>query len=218
MDVFRSNNYINGDIFLKYDKSSSSSSNSSSSSSSSGSNILNWLIPGKWGHAAFLDVDKRAEGGNNYLLSASNETDQPNDGKMGRVGYDRVDGYWSKATEIGIYRVKNLNISKRRAAIVNAANYINKPWSVNTTRSSNDEFYCSKIVYRGWLLQGVEIEPHKISGTNMPWPKVLSFWRWNRKKVGFIWITYPEFRWVEITDFWVTPTDLADDNDVVKIY
>jgi hypothetical protein len=98
-DKFTDSKFVDGDIFLKYDNSSSGSSNGSSS----GSNVLNWLIPGKWGHAAYMDAEKRKLGGNNYLLSASNMTDQ---GDKAQVGYDMTVGYWTNASEVAVSRVK----------------------------------------------------------------------------------------------------------------
>ncbi len=146
IENLKSEEFIDGDVFVKYDKSSSNSSNQGNSSS--GSNVINWLIPGHWGHSSFLDVEKRKKKDNYFLLSASNKTDQ---GGV-KVGYDMVDGYWSEATEVGICRVKNQSQYRRRASIEYAKQFIGKPYGVLCERKSNDKFYCSKIVYRGWVI------------------------------------------------------------------
>ena len=201
-----SREFIDGDIFLKYDRSSSASMNNSSV----GSNILGWLIPGKWGHAAFLDAARRELNTQHFLLSASDQTDRPNNNALGRVGYDKIDSYWTNATEIAVSRVRNANNVQRRAAISHATQFIDRPWSVNTSREANDKFYCSKIVYRGWLSQGYELEPRKDSFTGLPWIQVPEFWRWNYTKVLGVKIYYPEFRMVWLKDVWITPTDLKE--------
>jgi hypothetical protein len=204
--AFTSTSLQDGDVFLKYDSSSSGSSNGSSGGSSSGSNVMNWLVPGKWGHAAYIDIQKRTLNDNHYLLSSSNQTDRyeanPNN-VMGRSGYDKVVGYWTTASEVAVCRVNNTTAAKRRASLdYIIAYHMNKPWTPLTTRSANDKFYCSKIVYRGWLSQGYELEPHN------NWIPIPVFDHWAYYKIGFIKIWYPVFRTEYIKDMWVTPTDL----------
>ncbi|PID94726.1 MAG: hypothetical protein CSA89_00760 [Bacteroidales bacterium] len=206
-DNLKSNKFIDGDVFVKYDDYSSNSSNNSSSGSSSGSNFLNWIIPGHWGHGAFLDVKKRQKADNYFLLSASNEVEQGGT----KVGYDKVDGYWSIATEVAVCRVKNQSQYRRRASIEYSKQFIGRDFTFFCKRMTNSHFYCSKVVYRGWLSQGVELEPHD------NWFTIYKFWRWNyKKKWGIKW-WYPEFKAVKVKDFWVTPSDLYNDNDVKLI-
>ncbi len=201
--------YENGDIFLKYDQSSSNSSGSNDAGSSGGSNLLNVLIPGKWGHAAFYDANKRAYSDNYFLLSASNQVE---DGGI-KVGHDKIIGYWADATETAVYRVSNASAAARQGAINYSLQFKGKPFSFFTSRTSNSEFYCSKLVYRGWLSQGYELEPHYSSITKLPWLPIIGV-RWDSKKIGFFRIYYPVFVVVDyIKDIWITPTDLADDND-----
>ena len=213
---FESEEYKNGDIFLKYDVSSSGSSNGSSS----GSNISGWLTPGKYGHAAYLDVVKRGNGGNFYLESSSNETDEQDANPVflgGRVGYDKIIGYWADATEVAVCRVQNSNPSQRTAAVNYMQQYFGHHWGIFNKRSSNGDFYCSKVVYRGWLSQGIELEPHYFSGTSIPWMRVPEFSHWDYKWVWFVKVWYPVFHMVTIKDAWVTPTDLDDDNETTRI-
>jgi len=219
---FSSENFIDGDIYLKYDNSSvsnGSSGGSSGGSSSGGSgNIFNWLIPGKWGHAAFMDTRKRLERGNHYLLSASNETDQDNNGASGRVGYDKIVGYWTDASEVAVSRVNGASPEQRRAAVEYSKQFIGSAWVPTLSRYSDDQFYCSKVVYRGWLSQGYELEPHKDSSTGLPWVSYPEFAGWATVRVNrWFAYSYPTFRTVEIKDSWVTPTDLDQNNYVSRI-
>lgn len=204
VENLQSEDFIDGDIFLKHDKSSSGSSNNGNSSS--GSNIVNFFI-GHWGHAAFVDVEKRGNDKSYFLLSANVETEQ---GKS-RVGYDKIKDYWSIATEVAICRVKNQSQYERKKSIEYAREFIGKPYNIACKRMSNSHFYCSKVVYRGWLSQGVELEPHN------NWIKIFKFWRWNyKKRIGIKW-WYPEFKTIYIKDPWITPNDLYYDNDVELI-
>jgi hypothetical protein len=205
---FSSPNFIAGDIFLKYDPSSSSEAA-----------VLNVIIPGKWGHAAFLDTDKRDFGYENFLLSASNETDEPKGFlTLGRVGYDKTIGYWTGAKEVSVHRVKNASSAQRKAAIKYSAKFIDKPFGFVTTRKADDEFYCSKLVYRGWKSQGYELEPHKDSFTGLPWIIGPTDVRWDYKTVWGVRIYYPVIIMDYWPDIWVTPTDLCetDKTSVVK--
>ena len=87
---FKNSAFRDGDIFVKNDISSAAISGGSVaggiSSISSGSSVttgassifigtLGYLILGKWGHAGFLDAQKRGYNDNYFLLSSSNETD-----------------------------------------------------------------------------------------------------------------------------------------------
>jgi hypothetical protein len=91
------------------------------------------------------------------------------------------------------------------------------PWSPLVSRKSNAEFYCSKVVYRGWLSQGYELEPHYSSVTGLPWITIWVFDHWDYKKVWFVKIYYPVFRREVIKDIWVTPTDLDACSSTTRI-
>lgn len=202
---------------MKYDKSSSASSGFSGGSSS-GSNIVGWLIPGHWDHAAFFDKDKYGHGTNYFLFSASNETEEHknNPGVLGRVGYDAYKDYWNIATEVAVDRVTAASHGQAANAVLYSRQFIMREFNFFTTRANNKIFYCSKTVYRGWLSQGYELEPHKDSYTGLPWMPVLKFWRWNYKWVWFVKVWYPEFKWVIVKDAFVTPTDLDEDNNTYR--
>ncbi len=213
---FMSDDFIEGDIFLKYDVSSSGSSNGGSS----GSNVSGWLTPGKYGHAAYLDVNQRSLNTGYYLESASNETDEQVANPVtngGRVGYDKVIGYWSEATEVAVSRVQNSNTNQRTIAVNSMQQYFGNQWGVFNKRSTSNDFYCSKVVYRGWLSQGIELEPHIISGTSIPWIRVPAFSHWAYKWVWFVKVWYPVFNIITIKDSWVTPSDLDDDSETTRI-
>jgi hypothetical protein len=76
-----------------------------------------------------------------------------------------------------------------------------KPYSVFTNRTDNGSFYCSKVIYRGWLSQGYELEPHD------GWYWIYEPY-WAYKKVWGIKIWYIAFEKVTYKDTWVTPSDL----------
>lgn len=169
--------------------------------------IFNLLIPGYWGHAGFLDNNKRSVNKNYFLLSASNETDNHSgtsyvNGKLivGRVGYDKIRGYWDQAVHVNVSRVKYASDAQRQNSINYARGFYGRPYSIKTSREDNNTFYCSKIVYRGWLSQGYELEPQ-----DWYW-----YWEpyWTYKRVLGIKIWYVAFRKKYVRDPWVTPSDL----------
>jgi hypothetical protein len=185
--------YMDGDIFLYR-----------------GDNkIFNFLIPGYWGHSGFLDEVKRRSDDNYFIYSASNQTDTHDrapyfDGKLivGRVGYDKIKGYWDKAVEVNVTRVKNATPAQRRYSIEYAKKFYGAPYNVATSREDDGKFYCSKIVYRGWLSQGYELEPHD------DWKYKTEVY-WAYKKVAGVKIWYPATRRILVRDQWVTPSDLG---------
>lgn len=195
---FQSSQYIDGDIFVKYDISSSGSVT-----------FLGLLCPGKWTHSAFLDAQKRnLDPNNHYLLSASDDNDQGG----ACVGYDRVDGYWTAAAEVCVDRVKGATAAQRRGAIVYAKQFIGNSFMfIPYNRGANYFYYCSKLVYRGWFSQGYELEPHYDDFTGLPWIPYLEFVGWSDT-----WIPYPEFRWEAIPDMYVTSSNLHDDDNVER--
>jgi hypothetical protein len=206
IDKFLSSDFLDGDIFLRYDKGGSSSGSI---------NGVGWLIPGKWDHAGFMDTKKRNSGSSNFILSASPYNDQDNSGTVfsARVGYDKIDGYWTASQEVSVTRVNGANSNQRRAAVEFCQKFIGLPFDPITDRLSNDKFYCSKVVYRGWLSQGYEIEPHKDSFTGIPWVYVPSGIAWKTMKIGFFTVAYPVVIFSLWKDTWVTPTDLSEDDN-----
>lgn len=243
---FYNRTFRDGDIFVKSDASSAAISGGSvaggSSSMSSGSSVasgassiligtLGYLILGKWGHAAFLDAERQLAYSNYLLLSSSNETDVYESNKspqslyeainlkfLGRVGHDRVEGYWTNATEVAVTRPRGTTASQGRAAIMYARQFSGKPWGIATTRTDNSVFYCSKLVYRGWLSQGYELEPRKYDSTGLPWVPYPVFSHWAYKKVWFAKIWYPVFRTEYVKDTWVTPKNLYEATDKVASF
>jgi hypothetical protein len=238
--------FRDGDVFVKNDASSAVISGGSAaagstsialgSSTTVGTSLilvgtLGNLILGKWGHAAFLDVQKRGKNDNHFLLSSSNETDTyesnplprnlieiPTLKFLGRVGYDKVEGYWTNATEVAVTRPRNSTAVQGRAAIAYARQFSDKPWGIITTRPDNSIFYCSKLVYRGWLSQGYELEPHKYDSSNLPWVPYPAFDHWAYKKVWFVKIWYPVFRTEYIRDTWITPKNLYETTDKIDFF
>jgi hypothetical protein len=217
----KSPTYIGGDIFLCYQTGSSSSTGTSSSVSGVG-----MLIAGKWKHSGFLDYSRKDRVDGYSFLSASNKVQ----GGGSKVGYESYD-QWSNETEVSILRVRNSSAAVGQNAVNYSSNYIGKPFSfldggaggyvsmgayalltgglsllasnlsaTATPRSADDYWYCSKLVYRGWLSQGRELETHN------DWSRKLVFWRWK----GII----PQFRWVDIPDQFITPTDISNDDDI----
>jgi hypothetical protein len=181
-NFFKSNGFRDGDIFLKHKP-----------------DLMDAIIPGHYGHAAFLDVEQRTREPNFFLLSASSDTDQKKGLAKGRVGYDRLVEYWTESKEVSVNRVTGSTQTMGTAAIVSARKHIGKPFNILAGRGSNDDFYCSKVVYRGWKdATGIDIEQEQ------GWLKYLEFWRWNKSKL----IPYPEFKWVYSPDPWVLPSEL----------
>lgn len=220
---FKNTTFRDGDVFVKSDISSSTTSAVSSSSGGSSGLVgtLGAIILGKWGHAGFLDAQKRVNDDNYFLLSSSNETDTylaNKSGVLGRVGYDKVSGYWTDATEVAVTRPYGSTATQGRNAITYAKQFSGKPWNPITTRDANDKFYCSKLVYRGWLSQGYELEPRKYDSTGLPWVPYPVFSYWAYKKVWFAKIWYPVFRTEYIKDTWVTPKNLYEASNKIASF
>lgn len=224
---------MNGDIYVKHGRSSKGASSCSLPSNleyTPNENVIDAVIPGRWKHSAMMDTMSREKyGRNGCLLSASDRTDAYEgdertiyDGPIviGRVGYDKFDGYWDEAEEIGVYRVSNASQEQRDQAVLYARSYKRIPYSFTTLRCTGLRFYCSKLVWRGWYSQGYDLEPREDSFTGFPWIPILVFWRWNYERVLFFRIWYPEFRLYWLRDIWVTPTDLTKTRDthLIKCY
>ncbi|MCK4260129.1 MAG: hypothetical protein KAX49_14210 [Halanaerobiales bacterium] len=130
-------NYLDGDVFVCYGGSSSAK-------------LIGFFIPGTWKHAGFLDT--QAPDMNAPILTASDETTS---GFC--VGYE-TKLKWSEKTAVSVWRPYGRTYTKARAALNYSKQFVGKPYSVFTSRSSNDDWYCSKVVYRGWLSQGINLE------------------------------------------------------------
>jgi hypothetical protein len=235
-DKFLNAAFRNGDIFVKSDASSADISGGSvvagstsialGSSVTSGASVvlignLSLLILGKWGHAAFLDIQKRGKNDNHFLLSSSNETDTYKGdwwNALGRVGHDKVEGYWTNATEVAVTRPVNSTSAQGLAAITYAKQFSGKPWGIIASRTDNTIFYCSKLVYRGWLSQGYELEPHRYDSNGLSWVSYPVFDHWAYTKVWFVKVYYPVFRTEYISDTWVTPKNLYDATDKIASF
>jgi hypothetical protein len=133
--------------------------------------------------------------------SSGNSGSSGSSGGTGCVGYESTT-QWANETEYTIERVSGT--SKGQAAINYSKLFLKTEFSFFTGRRDDDQFYCSKTVYRGWLSQGRDIEYQG------DWGRKLVFWRWScaLKFRGKCRVSYPEFKWVPDPDIWVTPTDL----------
>ena len=141
---------LDGDVLLCY----------GGDSSTSGS-LLGMIIPGHWKHAGIWDYERR---GLSYaVLSASNATDafvaSPG-GVLGRVGYETKEK-WIGESAVAAMRVNGRSAANSRAAVVYGQQFVGKPFNFFVTRSTSDEFYCSKLVWRCWDAQGKDIEYNK---------------------------------------------------------
>ncbi len=140
------NTLYHGDVLVCYGGSSSSSST-----------LLGLLIPGHWKHAGIWDYDRRDL--SYSVLSASNETDyhQNNPGLLGRVGYESKEKWIGESAVAGL-RVNGRTAAKAAAAVNYGKTFIGKEFNFFVTRDSNDQFYCSKLVWRCWKSQNIDLE------------------------------------------------------------
>ncbi len=135
-------NYLTGDFFLCYgDKSTDSSLGKS----------FGMLIPGIWKHAGIMDT--QAPDRNAPVLSASNAT------TSGFCVGDETENKWANEASVSAYRVNGRTDSKARNGVDYAKQFVGQPYNILASRSSDTGWYCSKVVYRAWLSQGINIEP-----------------------------------------------------------
>jgi hypothetical protein len=133
--------YIDGDVFLSYSKEDSSSK------------LIGFFIPGHWKHAGFMDRTNPWNSDPNWcVLSANSGTTHGF-----AVGYESR-AKWAASTAVAGLRVRGRTDTKARAALDYSRQYLGQPYSVFTSRSSNSSWYCSKVVWRGWDSQGIDLE------------------------------------------------------------
>lgn len=112
--------------------------------------ILGVLIPGHWDHAGMMD--RAAPNSSAPILSASDETSHG----FG-VGYETINK-WTKKSSVIALRVKGYTTSKGQGAVNYSKQFLGKPYNIFASRDSNSDWYCSKVVWRGWKSQGKDLE------------------------------------------------------------
>jgi hypothetical protein len=122
------------------------------------SGLTDTAIPGYWTHSAIFDREKYLTQPY-FLLSASADTDQ---GSM-KVGYERIEKY-KLENEIAVVRLKDATYEKARAAIDYGDQFLGRKFNFFATRKGDDQWYCSKVVYRAWLSQGINLEAKALPG------------------------------------------------------
>ncbi len=140
---FNNSNFLDGDIFLSYKISGSSSFLP-----------VGLLIPGHWKHSGIYAKTKPFSSNKSYsILSASNKTSHGF-----AVGYEsRIK--WSEEDAVAALRVRGRTNAKALAAVDYGSQFVGREFSFSASRTSNDTWYCSKVVYRSWLSQGINLEP-----------------------------------------------------------
>lgn len=74
-------------------------------------------------------------------------------------GVDYRDNNWpSRYNRIKGLQVDNSTSSEKSNAVAYADKQIGKPYNLLTTHWTEDEWYCSKLVWRAWYEQGYDIE------------------------------------------------------------
>ncbi len=127
--------------------------------------LLNMVTPGIWKHAGIFDARKKATGW--CIYSASNKTDKYlNASKgtyaLGAVGWEHTSTWADGSTSVMIMSVKNgtNNTTKANAAIdYGVSKLYGAGYNLLLGRDNNNGSYCSKVVYRCWLSQGINLEP-----------------------------------------------------------
>jgi hypothetical protein len=128
------------------------------------------------------------------VLSASAECDtsgfcDPN------VGFEKID-HWVKRSKMALYRGKQRDVDGANAerALKYGYQFIGRDFDFFTKRMNDKKWYCSKLVWRCWYSQGVDLDTVSIKG---------------KKKING--------KYYLVRDQHVTPQDLADDSDTYKI-
>ena len=105
------------------------------------------------GHTAVLSTSAR------YVIEAA--TTGSNGAK---VFHWHVVNLWSNTTGVKQYRVaswlgNDASVSKRTKAVNYGLKQIGEPYSLKTTLSNEDKWYCSKLTYRMWKEGGYSLQP-----------------------------------------------------------
>jgi uncharacterized protein YycO len=153
------------------------------------------FIPGTYKHAGIVDKTGRWRDNKELcVLSASNECDTS--GFMdANVGFEKID-HWVKRSKMALYRVKQRDVDGANAAraLKYGYQFVGRDFDFFTKRMSNKKWYCSKLVWRCWYSQGVDLDTVSIKG---------------KKKING--------KYYQVRDQHVTPQDIADDSDTYKI-
>ncbi len=167
--------------------------------STSISYVADTVIPGDWKHAGLYDA--QAIDDEYVVFTASNVTDaflnggtsssessssssSSSSGIEGAVGYENI-AKWTSLPYVKVIRVKGSTAAKGQSAVNYVKNFTGCEYSLFVTRPTNEKWYCSKVCYRAWLNEGIDIEYNK---------------------------------WYYPRGYWVTPTDLDDDEDTYYLF
>ena len=97
------------------------------------------------GHAGIVDFNK------NRVIEAN-----PGEGVQSKLSYNK---YWKSVNTDELY-VGGASQSNYKTAVNYAAKQIGKPYTIMTTLSNTDKWYCSKLVYKAWLSAGYNVGDH----------------------------------------------------------
>ncbi|MCQ2598096.1 MAG: hypothetical protein MJ181_09635 [Treponema sp.] len=133
-----------------------------SSTNGSSAAMLNMVTPGIWKHAGIYDARKKST--NRCIYSASNKTDKYLNNTsaylLGAVGWESIYDWADGSSSVCIMDVRNRTKAKAEAAINYGVNVLyGKGYNLLLGRDNNDGAYCSKVVYRCWKSQGINLEP-----------------------------------------------------------
>lgn len=95
----------------------------------------------------------------------TNAVIEANPGQKIKVYKDRVQSYWSKAKNSGVYGVRGASLTKYKNAYKYAKSKIGKSYGFNAL--DNNTFYCSELVFYAWKGQGYTIN------NGIPWGTII---------------------------------------------
>jgi hypothetical protein len=136
---FNCTTLLNGDFFLCY-----------GSGSSSSSSLIGFFIPGHWKHAGQLD--RYSAYANAPILSASDQTTHGF-----AVGYETTTK-WAGESAVMAMRASGRTDTKAVAANNYGKQFLGRGYALSG-RNDNATWYCSKLIWRSWLSQGIDLEP-----------------------------------------------------------
>ncbi len=114
------------------------------------------FTPGRWKHSGMMDKHTPWQGDRNIcILSASRNTTHGF-----AVGYETREK-WTHNSTVAAVRVKGWTAEAARKAVEYCQPFIGADYSVFTGKENENLWYCSKIVYKAWQSQGVDLEPTK---------------------------------------------------------
>lgn len=125
------NNVANGEILLTIDASGSGS-------------IVGVLIPGTWKHAGMWSTLQQRS----YSISDFTGT---------KVGFETIP-YLTGKKYLSVWRPKAYTAARATGAVTFAHTQLGKPFDFFKGRSDFSAYYCSKLVWKSWLTQGINLE------------------------------------------------------------